>query len=116
MMLPADFDLFDHQYGPAKDNVLLVGDAGAFTIPFTVEGVGAALKSGSLAAAAVLEAVKLGRTADVIYASKIKSVVQLLRRLRSQERKMKDAAAQGAEGLALAIAEYIEESFYICNT
>lgn len=114
LMLPLSYDLFKGQFGPAKDNILLVGDAGGFGIPFTVEGVGPALKSGCLAAEAVLEAVSLGRKADGIYAKKIEGIIDILQHLRSVEKRMKDAAAQGPEALARAMAGFIEESFRVC--
>ncbi len=112
-MPPVSHDLLEGHFGPSKDNTLLVGDAGGFGIPFTVEGVGPALKSGSLAAEAVLEAVSMGRKADGIYARKIEGMIEILQRLRSLEKTMRETAAQGPEALSQAMARYIEETFRV---
>ena len=48
--------LLEGSFVPAKDNVLLVGDAAGFLLPFTQEGIGSALKSGAMAAESVVEA------------------------------------------------------------
>lgn len=113
LVLTQSQDLLKSPFGPARDNTLLVGDAGGFWIPFTVEGVGPALKSGSLAAEAVREAVDLGRKVDRIYGKKIEGMVEILQQLRSLEKRMKDTAAQGPEALAQAMAGFIEESFRV---
>ena len=48
--------LLNGSFLPAKQNVLLVGDAAGLLLPFTQEGIGSALKSGAYAAESVIEA------------------------------------------------------------
>lgn len=55
-----------------RANILLVGDAACLIDPITGEGIAFAMQSGELAAQAVIDAVRLGREADALYAARLK--------------------------------------------
>ena len=60
---------------PAKDNALLVGDAGGFCIPVTGEGIGTAIKSGLLAADSIIRAGASGGQADKLYLAETEGII-----------------------------------------
>jgi flavin-dependent dehydrogenase len=103
-------DLLKDTFYPARDNVLLVGDAAGFLLPFTHEGIGSAVKSGAMAAESVVEAYAQQDKADHLYLAKIEGIRILLKKLRQRHLKMNDIAKRGAKALSEAMAEYIERT------
>lgn len=74
-------ELFSGSFSPAKGNSLLVGDAAGFILPLTGEGIGTALKSGWLAATAILEANRNNYRAGDLYLEKLKELISDLKKL-----------------------------------
>lgn len=103
-------ELMNDTFYPARDNVLLAGDAAGLLLPFTQEGIGSAVNSGVMAAEAVAEAHAKDGKADRLYLARIEGMRILLKELRKQHLKMNDTAKSGAKALSEAMAEYIEKT------
>lgn len=107
-------DLYDELmkdiFYPARDNVLLVGDAAGLLLPFTHEGIGSAVKSGVMAAESIIEAHSKDEKSDRLYLAMVGGMRTLLKDLRKQHVKMNDTAKKGAKALSEAMAEYIERT------
>jgi flavin-dependent dehydrogenase len=84
---------------PAKNNVLLAGEAGGFVLPITGEGIGTGLKSGLLAAESIVQALKSDQQADQIYLNEIKPMITAIKEYSLWVSKI-EAAAKGS-GLLL---------------
>lgn len=74
-------DLLSGSFLPAKGNALLVGDAAGLPLPISGEGIGMALKSGLLAATAVIEANNKDRIAEDLYLDPLKGLLSNLQEL-----------------------------------
>lgn len=109
-------DWLKGSFSPARNNVLLVGDAAGMLLPFTHEGIGSALKSGALAAEAVIEAHSRRKKADQLYIRKIEGMRLLFGELRGMHLKMGIIAEQGADALSEAMTEYIEKTLGNSNS
>lgn len=70
--------LISGSFSPAKGNAVLIGDAAGLLFPITFEGIGAAIKSGMLAAAAIFEAAESSRTAAEGYLKSLHPVIEEL--------------------------------------
>jgi flavin-dependent dehydrogenase len=81
-------ELFSGSFLPAKGNGLLVGDAAGLLLPISGEGIGAALKSGLLAADSVIEANRKNRQASDIYLDQLRGLTSKLQELYSDAKKM----------------------------
>jgi flavin-dependent dehydrogenase len=103
-------DLLNDIFVPAKNNVLLVGDAAGVLFPFTQEGIGAALKSGLLAAEAVTEAIAGKGIAGECYLKKIEGLKLFLKELSLLHQEMNDISKKGAYALAEAMGKFIEKT------
>jgi flavin-dependent dehydrogenase len=97
--------LFTGSFVPAKDDILLIGDAAAMLFPFTHEGIGSALKTGILAAESIVEAIAGGHSAGPLYLRKIEVVKSFLKELEVLRRDMTDIAKRGPRALLEAMAE-----------
>jgi flavin-dependent dehydrogenase len=113
-VLPLLRDDFIHgSFLPARDNVILVGDAAGLLLPFTHEGIGSALKSGLLAAESVVETFVSGKDrADIRYLKRLEGMKLFLKDLAQMLREMDDVAKKGAGALRDAMAEFIEKTIY----
>ncbi|MFH1082405.1 MAG: NAD(P)/FAD-dependent oxidoreductase [Pseudomonadota bacterium] len=100
-------------FTPARGNILLVGDAAGLIFPITFEGIGAALKSGLLAADAVVEAAGRGKAAGDIYLDKLGPVVIEIKRLYNLQESLNGAAANGPSELAKGLKAAYEETLKI---
>ena len=74
-------ELLSRSFLPAKDNSLLVGDAAGLILPISGEGIGMALKSGLLAATAVIEASKKNEKAEKFYLDPLGELLSKLQEL-----------------------------------
>jgi flavin-dependent dehydrogenase len=83
---------------PARENVLLSGEAGGFVLPITGEGIGTSLKSGLMAADSIAQAIKSGHPADRIYLKEIRSIITPIRDYSLWVSKI-EAAAKGSADL-----------------
>ena len=64
-------ELISHSFLPAKGNALLVGDAGGFTMPVSLEGISTSIKSGIIASNSIKKATESGEQVDGIYLADI---------------------------------------------
>jgi flavin-dependent dehydrogenase len=103
-------DLLKGRLRPARDNVLLVGDAAGFILPVTFEGIGTALKSGLLAAEAVLEALRQGKKAETIYSGEVRGILEFIGHLRSLAQGTREAEREGAVVFAESLSESMAET------
>lgn len=74
-------ELFSGSLPAARENALLVGDAVGLMLPISGEGIGMALKSGLLAATAVIEASKKNVKAEGLYLPPLKEQLNKLQEL-----------------------------------
>ncbi|MFC1579922.1 FAD-dependent monooxygenase [Thermodesulfobacteriota bacterium] len=68
-------ELTSRTFRPARENVLLVGDAAGFIMPVSGEGIGLAMQSALAAAAAVTRSKKTGDPPERMYLSEIKPII-----------------------------------------
>jgi flavin-dependent dehydrogenase len=102
--------LLEDSFLPAKDDVLLVGDAAGLLLPFTQEGIGSALKSGAMAADSVMQALAENRNAGDIYLIKLREIKSFLMELRSLHREMAKIAPKGPKALCEAMGSFVEKT------
>jgi flavin-dependent dehydrogenase len=101
--------LISGEFSPAKDNVLLVGDAAGFQLP-TGEGIGTALKSGLLAGGAIVKAIRESKKAADIYLAEIKGIMELIKILHPLAIKSKFTAEEHPQVIVAGIIEMMEKS------
>ncbi len=70
--------LISSNFRPAKENVLLTGDAAGFQLPNSM-GIGTALLSGLMAGESILESVKKGKPAGDLYLQRVKPIVEVIK-------------------------------------
>ena len=109
------------EFKPARDNVLLVGDAAGLILPITFEGIGTALKSGVLAARSILEVIDNDNMkkenienkmpAASIYLRSIAGIVEKIRHLCRMEAKVKQET--DIRRLAVAMLETYGETLSV---
>lgn len=92
--------LFLRTFVPAKDNVLLAGDAAGLLCPLTGEGIGLALASGLAAAEAVAAALASGQPAAALYAPKLDAILKGLEETASRTSTINRNAGQGPQYIA----------------
>jgi flavin-dependent dehydrogenase len=100
--------LFSGHFVPAKGNILLIGDAAGLVFPISFEGIGAALKSGSMAADSIAEAMNSGKDAAGRYLLEIQSILGVLRRLFALSTALESSLDKGAKASANEIAKAYE--------
>lgn len=106
-------DLLSGAFKPAKGNVLLTGDAAGLILPITFEGIGSALKSGLLAADAVMLHFKDADAASSSYLESIDPMRDTIRKLCGTQDELKAAAAKGPAVLAKALCDAYRETLTI---
>jgi flavin-dependent dehydrogenase len=95
---------------PAKNNALLVGEAGGFVLPITGEGIGTCLESGVLAAESIARASQSNGQADGIYLERVQPMITALRQYSHWIGRIADAARDNAGHLCQTWAEAHEAS------
>jgi flavin-dependent dehydrogenase len=101
-------ELFSGAFTPARENILLIGDAAGLFFPVTYEGIGAALKSGILAADSVAATSLPGEGASLIYLHAMKSFLQQLEKLYFLQESL-----AGASDLSTALKTAYEETLRV---
>ena len=86
---------FSGPFPLAKDNALLVGNAAGLTKPITGEGIGTAIKSGIMAAEAVIQAGKSGEKASKFYLPVAQDMVSQMDRMYPARGKIREEAGKG---------------------
>jgi len=109
-------DLLSDAFKPAKTNVLLIGDAAGLILPITFEGIGSALKSGILAAEAIINHFDDGRQTTSLYLKTLEPMLETIRRLCTVQDDLKAASEEGAEHLANALRDAYRETLTIQET
>lgn len=90
---------------PARENILVVGDAAFLQLPVSGEGIGMALKSGLLAAHSVAEAMASKRDVVEIYIRRLESLLNILKELYVWDKKIEEESRKGPNALVSAFAE-----------
>ncbi len=95
----AQAELLDHvisgSFIPAKGNILIVGDATGLQLPPMGEGIGIALKTGLLAANAIVKVAPKGKNAAEVY---LQELSPLLKQLKQLDFMTKQAKIESNEG------------------
>lgn len=93
---PALFrELIAGQFVPARGNALLVGDSAGLLVPVSGEGIGLALKSGILAAEAVLESSRKGEKAANFYIRRLSAIIEIIKEFYTIAREIREKASKG---------------------
>jgi flavin-dependent dehydrogenase len=103
--------LLSGAFQPAKDNILLVGDAAGLILPLTFEGIGSALRSGVLAAEAIIKSTDDKKIAAPAYIQSIGGIVKAIRHLCSIQDKLKEK--KDARALAVFLLAAYRETLTI---
>ena len=109
-------DLLSDAFKPAKTNVLLIGDAAGLILPITFEGIGSALKSGILAAEAIINRFDDGRQTTSLYLKTLEPTLETIRRLCTVQDDLKATSEEGTEHLANALRDAYRETLTIQET
>lgn len=88
---------------PARDNILLIGDAAGLLFPITFEGIGTALKSGLLAADSIIEAAPSRKTAAGIYLQRLTSILKVIKYLHALSEKIENFSGNTADEIAWSL-------------
>ncbi|MFH1775156.1 MAG: NAD(P)/FAD-dependent oxidoreductase [Chloroflexota bacterium] len=91
--------LTDYTFLPAKGNALLAGDAGGFVIPIVGEGIGTAIRSGFLAADAIITAAQSGDEPEGLYLASIEGILEAFRGLYPWSEKIEAEKRNGGHSL-----------------
>jgi len=105
--------LLSGAFKPAKRNVLLVGDAAGLILPITFEGIGSALKSGILAAEAIVKRFDDGTRAASLYRKSLEPILEVIRRLCIVQAELKAASNGGADRLAKSLKNAYRETLTV---
>lgn len=89
----------------AKDNALIVGNAAGLIVPVTGEGIGTAIKSGLMAADAVIKAREKGEKAADFYLSMSQDLVSTIESMYPPPGRLRDEARKGMDCFLEAIKE-----------
>jgi flavin-dependent dehydrogenase len=100
-------------FAPAKENVLLIGDAAGLSFPITYEGIGAALKSGLLAADSITAASPARREAAEIYLHELTSFLKTLENLYSLQESLEQAPIRRASDLSHTLKKVYEKTLRV---
>ncbi len=109
-------DLLSGLFKPAKNNVLLTGDAAGLILPITFEGIGSALKSGILAAEAITSRFDHGNQVTSLYLESLEPMLETIGLLCRVQDDLKAASEGGAEVLAKALRNAYHETLTIQET
>lgn len=108
--------LLSGTFRPARSNLLLIGDAAGLILPISFEGIGSALKSGVLAAEAIMASIDNGTQVESIYMKGLESILEPIRRLCIIENGLKTASTGNAEHLAKALQAAYRETLLVQET
>ena len=97
--------LISHTFLPAKGNALLAGEAGGFALPISGEGIGTCLRSGILAATAVIKAVESGAPADSTYLNEVQPLISAFEELLPWFKKVLTETKSGGRSLPQVVAD-----------
>ena len=105
--------LGSRKFRPAKDDVLLVGDAGGLMMPISMEGIGPGISSGLKAANAIARAAKTNKPAGELYLEELEPMIDLFDKADKYERKVIEAReSDDNETWVKLLQEAENEDFY----
>ena len=105
--------LITGDFSPAQGNILLIGDAAGLLFPITFEGIGTALKSGIIAADAILRATRQGTTAAKIYIEGLLPIQNAIKGLIFHSERLMQDADKGPEVVSMALKKAYGETLKI---
>ncbi|MBW2048809.1 MAG: hypothetical protein JRJ09_09845 [Deltaproteobacteria bacterium] len=94
---------------------MLIGDAAGLILPITFEGIGSALKSGILAAEAIVKCFDDGEQVASLYLKSLEPMLQVIGRLCTVQDQLK-ASNAGADPLAKSLKNAYRETLTIQET
>ena len=94
----------------AKDNALIVGNAAGLNVPMTGEGINTAIKSGLMAADAVIKASKRGEKAADFYISACQTLLSTLEGMYPPPGKIRQESGKGMKYFMSAILDIYSSS------
>ena len=106
-------ELFSGSFLPARGNIMLIGDAAGLILPITFEGIGSTLKSGVLAADAIIHGVQRRTEAAEFYIRKLEPVLEALRRVYKLNEELDHATARGAIELSKSLKRAYEQALTV---
>jgi len=106
-------ELVSRAFQPAKGNALLVGDAGGFVLPVSGEGIGTAVKSGVMAADAIIRATESGGRADELYLSDVEGIILLFKKLIPWSERILAETRRGGDALLRVLCEAYQSTLVV---
>jgi flavin-dependent dehydrogenase len=106
-------ELFSGFFTPARENILLIGDAAGLFFPITYEGIGAALRSGLLAADSVAATTPQRKEAAEIYLHELKSLLKQLKGLYSLQESLEQSPTKRASDLSHTLKKVYEQTLKV---
>ena len=106
-------DLLSGVFQPARGNVLLIGDAAGLILPITFEGIGSALKSGILAAEAIIKGFENEKEVGPSYVKSLEPILETIGRLLKVQDALKTALNGGPDFLAKALKDAYRKTLTI---
>jgi flavin-dependent dehydrogenase len=103
-------ELLSGRFRPARDRVLLAGDAAGLILPITFEGIGTAVLSGRHACEAIVRAMAGRRSAAELYVEALQPVLRAIASLATLEEELGRRADQGPAALAEALSDAYQET------
>ena len=97
--------LISGAFCPARGNALLIGDAAGLLFPISFEGIGVALKSGMLAAAAIVESIHSQAEPSALYLKTLTPIIKQLKALHLLGKRLEKEHAKGGQALLNALKE-----------
>ena len=97
--------LISGSFCPAKGNAFLVGDAAGLLFPISFEGIGVALKSGMLAAAAISDSSGSQAEPAAAYLNSLVPIIEQLETLYLLGKSLEKEHAKGGTALLNALTE-----------
>lgn len=102
--------LFSGLFSPAKENILLVGDAAGVRVPITGEGIGTGIQSGLMAADSIRKVRRGGGKAERFYLSDLRGLISELEKLMPPSGYLAEQASKGAEYLLDAYKKIYDDN------
>jgi flavin-dependent dehydrogenase len=100
-------------FAPAEENALLIGDAAGLILPITFEGIGTALKSGIMAAEAIVRSIETGKPAANSYLESLDELLQKIFSLCNVQREIAEKSGAGPRRVAEFLRSAYRESLII---
>ena len=104
---------FSGPFPLAKNNALIVGNAAGLNVPITGEGIGTAIKSGLMAADAIIKANEKGRTAADFYLPAAQDILSTINAMYPPPGKLGEEAKRGMDCFLRTLRDIFSKSVTI---